>query len=264
MTMTSRMTRLAVLATLCLTLIGAWGCRRRRPPVTASGALNARYERTLLRHAARDTGCSAGQLSTLQVHAAPPVWSVTGCTTPIEYWLQCSRRNRCRWRPVPLLNEAAAPQLQCPPQAIQQQPSQQPNVRFAAGCGRQQPFTVACNGAGCGWAPAGPPQQMGGQAVAQQQPQQQPQGQPQTVTVQVTTPSTNLQSQIEAQREAILSCIDGAAVTLRVRWTSEGQVILQLPPELVGTVAEACVQAAVGSLTVAADQGGEVVIPLQQ
>ncbi|MEQ8453377.1 MAG: hypothetical protein RLO52_01530 [Sandaracinaceae bacterium] len=259
MTRTTTMTRLALVAVLSLTMIGAWGCRR-RPPVTASGALSARYERTLIRTAARDTGCPAGQLTPMQVHVGPQVWSVTGCASPVEYWLQCSRRNRCSWRRVPLLNESAAATLQCPPQAIQQQPSPQPNVRFAAGCGRQQPFTVACNGAGCGWAPAGPIQ--GGQ-VAQGQPQQ-GQQQPQTVTVQVTTPSTNLQSQIEAQREAILSCIDTAALTLTVRWTSQGQVILQLPPELAGTVAEACIQAAVGSLTVAANQAGEVVIPLQQ
>ncbi|HBQ12877.1 MAG TPA: hypothetical protein DEF51_17670, partial [Myxococcales bacterium] len=150
MTRTTTMTRLALVAVLSLTMIGAWGCRR-RPPVTASGALSARYERTLIRTAARDTGCPAGQLTPMQVHVGPQVWSVTGCASPVEYWLQCSRRNRCSWRRVPLLNESAAATLQCPPQAIQQQPSPQPNVRFAAGCGRQQPFTVACNGAGCGW-----------------------------------------------------------------------------------------------------------------
>lgn len=236
--------------------LGTTGCRRGGGIVTERQM--AHYEENLVRVAARDTGCHASQLQPSRLSADPAVYTVTGCAQPVEYWLQCGRRRRCSWRNVATLNESAAAQLQCPPAAIQQQPSQAPNVRFANGCGRMQPYTIACNGQACGWAPSGPPQ--GGAAPQVVQPQvaavapPAPPAQP---------PSAVLQTQVQQQREAILSCVDSPSLTLRLRWTADGQVILQMPQELLGTAAEGCLQALLGGMRVVAQADGEVVVPLQ-
>jgi hypothetical protein len=243
-----------IAALIGVAALGMTGCRRGGGVV--SERQMARYQENLVRVAARDTGCQAAQLAPSQLAVDPPVYTVTGCAQPVEYWLQCSRRRRCSWRNVATLNDSAAAALQCPPNAIQQQPSQAPNVRFANGCGRMQPFTIACNGTACGWSPSGPPQGAGAPpqpqvaAVAPAAPPPQP-------------PSTVLQTQVQQQREAILSCVDSPSLTLRLRWTADGQVILQMPQELLGTAAEGCLQALLGGMRVVAQADGEVVVPLQ-
>ena len=251
----------ALLAFVVVGALGASGCgRRARIARIAAGQADSRfqrYERNLMRLGARDTGCPEAQLQAQMVQAEPGVYAVIGCAQPFDYWLRCGRRNRCQWVRVPLLNESAAPSLQCAPQMIQQQPSQAPNVRYAAGCGRIQPFTVSCNPGGCMWAAAGPPQ-----AAAPPQ-QQQVVVRPPTTQGQPPADPAALQSQVQAQREAILSCIDSGTLSLHLRWTADGQVILQLPVELQGTAAEGCIQAAVGALRITAQQAGEVVVPLQ-
>jgi hypothetical protein len=254
------MTRQTALKACIAVLIGAaalgtMGCRRGAGIVTDRQM--ARYEEQLVRVAARDTGCHHSQLSPSRLAGDPAVYTVTGCAQPVEYWLQCSRR-RCTWRNLPTLNESAAAQLQCAPASIQQQPSQAPNVRFANGCGRMQPYTIACNGQACGWAPSGPAQ--GGPAPQVAQPQvaavAPPAPPPQP-------PSAVLQTQVQQQREAILSCVDSPSLTLRLRWTADGQVILQMPQELLGTAAEGCLQALLGGMRVVAQADGEVVVPLR-
>lgn len=234
------------------------GCRRRVVGVSAEQM--ARYEQNLIRIAARDTGCHAGQLSAHQISSDPPVLTVTGCAEPADYWLRCARRGRsCRWQNVASLNVSAAVPMQCAPEGIQQQFSQSPNVRFALGCGQTQPFTVVCNGEGCGWAPSGPPQ-------ATHAVMQQPTAQPVVVAPPAPppqAPSAALQTQVQQQREAILSCVDAPSLTLRLRWTNDGQVIVQMPQELLGTAAEGCLQALLGGMRVAAEASGEVVVPLQ-
>jgi hypothetical protein len=240
--------------------LGATGCHSR---AVVNDARMERYRESMLRDAARDTGCSPGQLTPMQISAQPAVFTVTGCAAPIEYWLQCSRRRRCRWQHVPTLNEAAAASLGCAPQMVQQQPSQAPNVRFASGCGRTAPFTMTCNGVACGWAQTGPVAAAAapGPVVAQPPsggvvvvPQQQPQGSP---------PPNAVQTQVLAQREAILSYIDDGTLTLHLRWTADGQVVVEVPPALVGTAAEGCVQAVLGGMRVQAQASGEVVVPIQ-
>lgn len=258
--MAGRAWRTVVIGLVALAALSAVGCRSR---VVIRDARMDRYQANLLRLAARDTGCHESQLTPTQIVAEPAVYTVTGCQVPVEYWLECGRR-RCSWRNVPRLNESAAPVLACTPQMIQLQPSQAPNVRFAAGCGRMAPFAVACNGAACGWSPSGPVQ-MGGQVAAAPPPQPPPA----TAVVvpgpqpQAAPPPTALQGQVEAQREAILSCVDSGSLTLRMRWTADGQVLVQLPAELVGTAAEGCIQAVLGGMRVAAQAAGEVVVPVQ-
>lgn len=250
----------ALLALVVLGTLGASGCgRRARIAAARADSRFARYERNLMRLGARDTGCAPAQLQAQMVQSEPGVYAVIGCSQPVDYWLRCGRRNRCQWERVPLLNETAAPSLQCAPQMIQQQPSQAPNVRYAAGCGQMQPFTITCNPGGCMWAAAGPPQPAGAPAQQQVAVQTQAQAPP----AQGPADPAALQSQVQAQREAILSCIDSGTLSLRLRWTADGQVILQLPAELQGTAAEGCIQAAVGALRVSAQQAGEVVVPLQ-
>lgn len=260
---TQRIGRWAVLALIATVAVGAWGCRRGRPAV-ANGQLNPRYERQLIQIAARDTRCPPGQLSiSLLAQGQPAVYSVMGCQQPREYMLRCGRRGRrCAWRPVTPLAQTAAANIQCAAPQIQVQPTQMPNVRYATGCGRQAPFTISCNTVTCGWAVSGPIEGAG-PAVAAQQPQ---------VAVQAAQPGQpngaaageNLQNQLMTQREAILSCLDNAAgLALTLRWTAEGQVFLEIPPELSNTAAEGCIQAAVGVLRVQAAQPGQITVQLQ-
>lgn len=257
--------------TACITLVlgvmmlTTTGCGRRARSATVNDARMARYTERLIRIAARDTGCHAGQLSPVQITSQPAVFTVTGCDVPVEYWLECGRR-RCRWRSIPKLNEAAAQSMQCPPHAIQQQPSQAPNVRYASGCGRMQPFAITCNAAACGWAPSGP-----AQLLAQHAPPPAPMPPPvSSAPPQVEAQPQEahpiealIQDQVRAQREAILSCVDSPSLVLRMRWTADGQVIVQMPQELLGTAADACLQALLGGMRVAAQGAGEIVIPLQ-
>ena len=250
----------ALVATLVL---GVTGCRRRGAVV--AGGLDARQHQQLLRYAARATGCNEAMLSPSLISAPPSVYTVTGCTTPVEYWQECSRR-RCRWHDIGLLNEVAAVVLQCPPQMIQQQPSPAPQTRYAVGCGRIASFNMGCTGRTCAWAQSGPVQAAGGNtAVAQAPP---PQGQQQVVVQPGPStnqaPAANLEVQVQQSREAVLSCIDETtSLTLRFRWTAQGQVMVQLPPELAGTAAEGCIQAALGTLSVSAQQAGEIAVPLR-
>ncbi len=251
----------AVVALVALMAAGAFGCRRH---VVVQDGRAARYQQHLIRYAARDTGCQAGQLTPMQIGQQPGVYTVTGCSFPVEYWLQCGRRGRhCRWRRIPTLNEQAAATLACQPQMIQQQFTQAPNVRVAAGCGRQATFQIACNGEACGWAMAGP---IGGAAAATPPP-----GYGGATVVQPTTQpaagppvdTTAVQAQLQQHREAILSCIDGPGVNLTVRWTAQGVVQIALPPELAGSAAEGCIQAALGTLRIAASQAGQITVPVQ-
>lgn len=259
---TQRLGRWAVVALIATVAVGAWGCRRARPAVQ-NGQLNPRYERQLLQIASRDTRCPVGQLSIgLLTPGDPAVYTVNGCTQPREYWLRCTHRGRrCAWRPVTPLAETASANIQCAAPQIQVQPTQAPNVRYASGCGRQAPFTISCNTVACGWAVSGPIEGAG-PAVAAQQPQ---------VAVQATQPGQpsaatgeDLQNRLMTQREAILSCLDNAAgLALTLRWTAEGQVFLEIPPELSNTAAEGCIQAAVGVLRVQAAQPGQITVQLQ-
>lgn len=256
--------RIGVVAMVAVAAWAAMGCGGRRARVRA--ARMQQYEREMMRHAQRDTGCHASQLSPQQIHPDPRVYTVLGCAQPVEYWLQCGPRGlRCRLRDVPPLNRIASASLQCPPEMIQPQPTQSPMIRYATGCGRTAPYTMQCNAAACGWAQTGAVQAAGGgvYVVPQAQAQEAPAQQQVVVQGQAAAPAATLQTQVQTQREAILSCIDSATVTLRLRWTSDGQVSVQLPPELVGTAAEGCIQAAVGALRVSAQQSGEIMVPLQ-
>jgi len=264
---TSHLWRGTILVLVALTAMGAMGCRRRgRTP----GAVSARYQRNLLRLAARDTGCAANQLQPMQITGDPAVFAVTGCTFPIEYWLQCGRRGRrCRWSRVPTLNEQAAAPLQCQPQMIQQQLTQAPNMRVAMGCGRQATFGMACNGSACGWAMAGPAQAPTPAATAAVPP---PPGGAQVSAVPPppgaqagAQPADNsaVTGQLQAQREAILSCLDSPSVTLHIQWTADGMIHVTLPPELAGSAAEGCVQAAVSMLRITAQSAGQMTVPVQ-
>jgi hypothetical protein len=258
--MTNAGTRALIILAVALAAVAATGCRSR---ASRDARMMARYERNVIRYAARDTGCSANQLTPQQITQEPAVVTVTGCTTPIEYWLDCRGRGGryCRWHNVPHLNESAAQALACPPQAIQQQLTQSPNVRYATGCGRTGMFTMMCNGAACGWALSGPVQ--GGPMVAG--PPGQVGAPPPNVPVPPPgqQPSNILSSQVQLQREAILSCVDEGSLTLNLRWTADGQVLVQLPPHLQGTAAEGCIQAVVGSLRVSAQAAGEVSVSVQ-
>lgn len=253
--------RWGLIAVLAIAMVGAFGCRRRRARGTIEPRRMARYEENMLRHAQRDTGCSAAQLSPQLIHPDPRVYSVLGCAQPVEYWLECNEaKTRCRWRDVPRLHEQAAQILGCQPEMVQQQPTQTPNVRWATGCGQRVAFAMQCNAAACGWAQTAAPQGAGGVVVV---PQQQTGAQATAQVPAQAPPEQALQSQVQTQREAILSCVDSGTLTLRLRWTADGQVIVQLPPELVGTAAEGCIQAAIGALTVSAQQAGELEVPLQ-
>lgn len=255
----SNLWRGAVVGLIALMAIGASACGRRARAIANGG--NARQIASLVQQAARDTGCQPGQLSPGQI--GPDVYTVTGCTQPVEYLLQCGRRRHCAWVRVATLNEAAAPYLQCQPQMIQQQPTQAPNVRYATGCGQQAAFTIQCDGRGCGWMMSGPPQGMAPQVAVQPQ---QPQG---PVVVQPGAPVVAqgevaaVQSQLQTQREAIMSCVDVGSFNLTVRWTAQGVVQIALPPELAGTAAEGCIQAAIGTLRVVTQHAGQAVIPLR-
>ncbi|HEY8431125.1 MAG TPA: hypothetical protein VIL20_22250 [Sandaracinaceae bacterium] len=241
------------LSTIAALMAGA--CRTQ--VVVRTDPRTERYTRHLIQIAARDTGCHPSALVPTQIASQPAVFTVTGCQAPVEYWLQCGRRN-CRWRRVARLEESAAASLGCAPTMIAVQPTQTPNVRYASGCGRTASFTVVCNGAACGWAPTGPVQ--GAVAAAPAQP---PPATAVVVPGPEPAPPTAIQSQLQAQREAILSCVDSGPLTLRVRWTADGQVLVQLPPEMVGTAAEGCVQAVLGGLRVTAQAAGEIVVPIQ-
>lgn len=243
---------------IALIAAAAGGCAGRRARLEARRY--ERYTRNLVNTASQQTGCPAAALTPQQIADGPPVFTVTGCTTPIEYWLECrGRGNRnCDWRNVALLNEAAAMPLGCPPQGIQQQLTAAPNMRYATGCGRTAAFTIACNGAACGWAQSSPVQGGTGMVVMQQpQPQVGPQPPP------PQSPDAAIQAQVQMHREAILSCLDEGSITLRLRWTADGQVLIQLPANLAGTAAEGCINAVLGALRVAASAPGEVTVPVQ-
>jgi hypothetical protein len=243
------------------------GCGRRTVVIT--GARYEQYEANLLRFAARDTGCHPSQLVPQQIASDPPVLTVTGCAQPVEYWLRCVRGGRnCRWLQIPPVTHQASPLLACPPEMVAPQPGPAPHVRFASGCGRGVQLAMTCNTAACGWAPVGPVQVMG-VAAAPPPVQAPPMQSSATVVVQAPPVSAaspmggSVQAQLEAQREALLSCVDAGSVVLRMRWTADGQVIAQLPPELVGTAADGCIQAVLGSVRVQAQAAGEIVLPLQ-
>lgn len=126
------------------------GCRR-RGPVDETRVLH-RYERNLVRLAARDSRCHPQQIQPVRV--GQTVWVTNTCTGPREYLLQCRRPERwsgCRWRRVPTVPRSAAPLLQCPEQAISQQPSADPYHRLASGCGQQVSMQLRCHPAGCAW-----------------------------------------------------------------------------------------------------------------
>ncbi len=251
--------RWAVVALIALTAVGTMGCGRRARRI--QNALHARYQQNLVRLAARDTGCPPQALSSGQI--AQDVYTVTGCSQPVEYLLACGRRGRrCRWIRIAPLNEAAAAALQCQPQMVQQQPTQMPNTRYAVGCGRQAAFSMQCAGRSCGWAMSGPPQGVAPTVAVQ------PQGQPAPPQAYVAAPAAQggaaaVQSQLMTQREAILSCVDVGSINVTVRWTAQGAVQIALPPELVGTAAAGCIQAAVGTLRIVTQQAGEITIPVQ-
>jgi len=241
-----------VVVALALTMALAFGCGRRG--VVQDGS-SARQQRELLRYGARHTGCPAGQLQGVMINQSPPVWAVMGCTQPREYWLSCARR-RCRWERIHTLNEIAAQTMQCPPQMIQQQLTQTPNLRVATGCGQQMTYAMQCNGRSCDWAPAGAPTPVAPAATAGG-------GTPVTPTAQPPASGGSLTGQLQSQREAILSCTDADTIELTLRWTADGTVQVQLPPALAGSAAEGCIQAALSNLRVQADQPGSVTIPVQ-
>lgn len=243
-------------------VVGLSGCGRRRS-ILDNPRYVQRFERQLIGLAAVESGCPP--TSVVPVRVDRQLWVTNTCNAPREYTIECGRRN-CQWRPVPTLADAAAPLLSCQPQMVQQQVLN-PTQRNAVGCGRAAPFVLSCQSPSlCGWSAAGPvvAQQVGVAGVSA--------GAPPTsggVTVQVPSappaaaPSSNLQQQIQNQREAVLSCIEGTTLTLRLRWGPDGQVIIMLPEQMIGTVAEQCIQAVLGGLTVQTDVAGEIVVPLQ-
>ena len=284
---TSYVWRGAMVVLIGLMAVGTVGCRRRGPR-TANGGLSVRYQRNLLRLAARATGCSEVQLTPMQIGAGPDVYTVTGCQTPVEYWLRCGRRGRrCRWEQLPTLNQQAAAALQCQPQMIQQQLTQQPNTRVATGCGRQAMFGVACNGESCGWAMASNLQTAGGAGQIPPPPAQPLPPPPATASVASPPAAASVASppatasvapapaatatgaagavigQLQAQREAILSCTEAPSIDLTIRWTAQGQLLVQLPQGQAGTPAEGCIQAALGTVQVPPQQAGEVTVRVQ-
>jgi len=244
--------RSSVVAVLALVIMSAWGCGRRA--VVQDGS-SARQQRELLAYGERHTGCPAGQLQTVMIGQSPAVWSVMGCTQPREYWLNCARR-RCRWERVHTLNEIAARTMQCPPQMIQQQLTQSPNLRVATGCGQQMTYGMQCNGRDCDWAPTGAAAPVAASSGG---------GTPVTPTAQPQPSASggSLTGQLQAQREAILTCTDRDTIELTLRWTADGMVQVQLPPDLAGSAAEGCIQAALANLRVQAEQAGSVTIPVQ-
>lgn len=249
--MTKHAWRGPVVVALALAMTGALGCGRRA--VVQDGS-SARQQRELLRYGERHTGCPAGQLQAVMIGQSPPVWAVMGCTQPREYWLNCQRR-RCRWERIHTLNEIAARTMQCPPQMIEQQLTQAPHMRVATGCGQQMSFAMQCSGRDCEWAPAG---------AAAPVAQSSGGGTPVTPTAQAPAASGgSLTGQLQAQREAILSCTDRDTIELTLRWTADGMVQIQLPPDLAGSAAEGCIQAALSNLRVQTDQPGSVTIPVQ-
>jgi hypothetical protein len=244
----------------------AAGCRGRSPQAMAD-----RYTRNLLVLASRDSGCAPAQLQIQQIH--PEVYSVAGCTIPYEYWLRCNARNRCAWERVMTVNEAASTVMSCPLNMVQQSPTADPTTRYATGCGRSAVFGIQCAavGMGCGWvsrgaAPSGPViVEQGTIPNAQRDPQVLvvPQPPPATLDVQIQAPAASVQAQVMAQREALLSCVDGSSMSLTLRWTPQGQVQLQAPPQIAGTAAEGCMQAVVGTLHVQAAGAGQTIVALQ-
>src|SRR5690606_35567755 len=118
-----------------------------------------------------------------------------------------------------------------------------------------------CNQVACGWTPSGPAQALANAAPPPPPPQPQPTVVPPPPVA--AAPSALIESQVRQQREAILSCVDSPSLTLRMRWTADGQVIVQMPQELLGTAAEGCLQALLGGMRVAAQAGGEIVVPVQ-
>jgi hypothetical protein len=159
---------------LLLVVLGATACRNRYDPVHNDRRV-ARFERNLISIAARDSGCSPMQVQPMRV--GETVWVANTCSGAREYHLACRSRGRrwanCGWTPIAPMPMTAAQVLQCPPQAIAQQPGPMPLVRMAQGCGRGVQMSLRCNEAACGWMPDGPPQ-----IYAQAPPQMQPQPPP--------------------------------------------------------------------------------------
>ncbi|MFK7990822.1 MAG: hypothetical protein AB8I08_32685 [Sandaracinaceae bacterium] len=244
-------TRAAILAVLALSMLVAGGCRRRSAPAGQNGALDSRQYSRLMRYAERHTGCDESVLSPTLISTGPNVYSVTGCAHPADYWQQCSRR-RCRWQRIEPAQEVASQMIQCPTTNIQQQMTQSPMMRSVTGCGQTLTMTLGCDGRSCQW-------------HASTQGQQQVYAQPAQVhDAPVGSVSARLSAQVQAQREAVLSCLDaGVNLTLSLRWTEQGAVVVQLPPELAGTPSEGCIHAALGALQVSAQQPGQVRVPIQ-
>ncbi|MGE0787410.1 MAG: hypothetical protein AB7S26_17185 [Sandaracinaceae bacterium] len=153
--------RSTLASTLVLTVaLGALaiGCRRRDAP-TQDARRVERYERSLIRLASRDSRCSPVEVQPVRI--AEDVWTANTCAGPFDYHLYCRSRGRrwanCSWHRIPRVEEAAQNVLMCPMTAVLQEPTAQPLVRFANGCGRRVQMNLACNQVGCGWLAAGPP-----------------------------------------------------------------------------------------------------------
>lgn len=244
----------ALLLAVGLTML-APGCRGRRARLLDARAARVSTVSTVQLTATvqRDTGCPAAQVATAQINASPPVYTVQACGTSAEYWGLCDGRG-CQWSRIADMSGLAAGPLSCGASTIVEQPTGQPLVRNAVGCGRMLAFTLMCTPSSCSWSQTGPVQGSGGFVATNTPPPPPPTG---------SGPGANLQAQITTQRDAILSCVDVPSFNLTLRWTPEGQVTVQLPPEIAGTSAEGCVQAAVGQLSVRAEASGQVIIPVQ-
>ncbi len=146
--------------TLLMVMVAAVGCGRHRYDPLYNPQRLARFEQHLVGIAARDSGCSP--VTVVPARVGETVWVANTCTGPREYFLACHQRGRrwanCSWDRIATVNEAAAPVLACPPNAIGAQITASPLTRFAAGCGRQAQMSLRCNAVGCGWMPDGPPQ----------------------------------------------------------------------------------------------------------
>lgn len=147
------------------------GCRHRYDPVHNPARIE-RFERNLIRLAARDSGCAEVQVQPVRI--GETLWVANTCTGPREYFLGCRARGRrwshCRWRRIDTVAEAAAPALQCPAAQVGQQLGASPHERVAVGCGRQVAMQLQCNQVGCGWialatAPPAPAPSSGGAVI---------------------------------------------------------------------------------------------------
>jgi hypothetical protein len=152
--------RAILIAAAVSALLPASGCRRhyRTDPLYDADRIE-RYERNLVRIAARDSGCPPTYVAPVRI--ADTVWGVNTCSGPREYFLSCRSRGRrwanCRWDPIEPMVEAAARALQCPPHALVVQNGPVATTRSAQGCNGSVQLSLRCSDVGCGWLPDGPP-----------------------------------------------------------------------------------------------------------